>query len=119
MKFPLIETDARSYLELSGFKVIHTFEIVNPYWGYRLNDDKQPVAGSGWLLLTEHGLISIAWRKRVMEVEWGATALRKEVRYNGTATTTGLYYFHAYDVPELIARLQELRANFLELERGY
>ena len=121
MNIPLIEKDARSYLELAGFKVDFIWETLNPYWRYRYLDAerRECAMGSAYLLRTEHGIIRIGWRKRVMEVDWESTKLRKIVDKERENETTSMQdCFHAYNVVELIQRLQELKKNFEEFENG-
>src|SRR5262245_23876668 len=66
--------EIESIVKLSGFKMLHMWELVNQYWGdYPGNDS---VRTPWWLVMTEIGPIRIGRRKRVIEIDWNACAAR-------------------------------------------
>lgn len=97
------ETDA--IVKLAGFTISHVWELTNQYWGDSpMNDD---VRTPWWLVMTEIGPIRIGRRKRVIEIEWDACAVRAIVTDDEVTKKTTLV--HAWTVEKAITYLKELR----------
>lgn len=91
----------------NGFVVKNVFELVNGYVGWNNGYTAVP-----WYLFeTQHGLIKVGWRKRVISVEWDTTPLRwvRPADPDVTATET---MFHAWDYPKLNEYLGLLKQAF-------
>lgn len=105
----LTKEKATSMMELAGFHINNTFELVNQYWNGVYKDPPSPT-GSWWLFDTKFGLIRLGCRKRVMEIDWGAIGTHidlpcPENEKSNTRWETGV---HVYDVPTAVRDLTEL-----------
>lgn len=90
---------------LAGFKVERMWELANGYWPDA--PDYDDVRRPWWLLQTEIGLVRIGWRKRVIEIDWEACAVRGVVTADEVTKEDSLV--HAYSVEKAVTYLRELR----------
>lgn len=101
------ESEARSLFLLAGFVVLRVWALIDGY-GYSPDDeryfDTKP-RQVWWLVKTQHGLIQIGWRKRVINIDWSDTGSRvivtsddvtkDETRVHAWSTTKALEYLTA------------------------
>ena len=67
---------ANALFLLAGFEIESMFELVNQYWPEAYTELIQE--NPWWLVKTEHGLIKIGHRKRVINIDWSDTDYRAE-----------------------------------------
>lgn len=89
----------------AGFEIKSAQQIENQYW------PKDYVAlraeNPWWLVTTEYGVIKIGWRKRVISINWEATAIRVEVTSDDVTKDNDMV--HAYSMGKALEYLTELR----------
>lgn len=100
---------AVALFEMAGFDVKSVHQIPNGYWpeGSHFDNVRTP----WWLINTQHGLIEIGWRKRVISMYWEATDFR-DVNLavaKGDEVTSLENLVHAYSYPKALAYLTSLR----------
>jgi hypothetical protein len=66
---------ATALFEMAGFEVKSIHELPNGYWPDAYVDRRRD--NPWWLVETEIGLVKIGWRKRVINIDWSATAYRQ------------------------------------------
>jgi len=98
--------EVESILTLAGLKPIRMWELVNGYWPNSPNYDD--VRKPWWLAQTSVGLIRIGWRKRVMTIDWEATAVRFIVTDDDV--TKGDTMVHAWSAAKAVEYMSNLRA---------
>ncbi len=108
------QEQATSMMKLAGFKFSEVYELVNRYWG-GAKYNPWPT-GSWWLFITPFGPIRLGCRKRVMEIDWGATKQKIDLGRPESEKwiTIGEYCAHVYNIPTVIRDLTKLRE---ELEK--
>ncbi len=86
----------------AGFKEISFEEITNEYGsqGYR---------GAWYHVTTEVGVISVGWRKRIIQVSWEAPVDGNVMFGKDEGTTIGTQYIHAWGYDKLAEYLETLR----------
>jgi hypothetical protein len=98
MKFEYKE--AQAIFQLAGIPTTTYWELTNKYWNR--NDE----TGPWWLFKTPVGLIRIGWRKKVIEIDWSDTPLRKIITDDDvTKDTTSV---HAWSHLKAVEYLQTL-----------
>lgn len=88
----MTEAQARAIFLLAGIDVSAVFQIENGYWPKAYVEAREQ--SPWWLMKTEHGLIRIGWRKRVISIDWADTAVRLELTADDT--TKSDTYVHAW-----------------------
>lgn len=101
--FSMTLDEAKSLFTLAGIPVLAHWELVNGYWG---RNDR---TGSWWLLKTPRGLIRIGRRKRVIEIDWTDTDLRKVV--TADEVTKDQTSVHAWEMLKAAEYLKALWSN--------
>ena len=105
--------EAEALFKLAGFTVTRIWELANMYWGgseaIARNDGGRSPTGPWWLLMTEIGPVRVGWRKRVLEIEWDACAVRGIVT-DDDGVSKAETYVHAWSLPKAVEYLQALRA---------
>jgi hypothetical protein len=89
---------------LAGYTITKYWELANAYWP--LHPDYDDVREPWWLFLTDRGLIMIGWRKRVINIDWSATPIRKIVTGDNVTKSTDMV--HAYSEEKALEYLKEL-----------
>ncbi len=86
---PFPEGYAKTLLSLAGFTVTESFKLTNQYWPAcdRYREDIQD--SPWWAFKTQHGVIVIGWRKRVIEIDWRFTAYRGKVTSDNVTQVDG------------------------------
>jgi len=96
---------AQSILLLAGLSPLRMWELANGYWpDTPVYDD---VRRPWWLAQTSLGLIRLGWRKRVLEIDWGATDIKAIVTDDDV--TRGETMVHAWSVEKAVAYLRRLK----------
>ena len=107
---PNVLDDFKAIFQLAGIKASKWHEIKNQYWpdGPNYDDIRTP----WYLAQTEHGLIKIGWRKRVIQIDWEDTKVRKIVTNDEvTKDDTSVHAWTYYKAVEYMADwMDELRA---------
>lgn len=99
------EKKMRAVFELGNIKVLNVWKLTNYY--FENFDD--PVAidvcrrSPHWLVKTDKGLIRIGWRKRVLEIDWSDTLIKKIVTEDNV--TKSEYLVHAYSITDAVKYL--------------
>ena len=94
-----------SILALAGLKPTRTWELANGYWPDA--PDYDDVRYPWWLAQTSIGLIRIGRRKRVIAIDWEATAIEAVVTKDDV--TKGPKMVHAWETAKAVEYLQRLR----------
>lgn len=110
---------AKAIFKLAGFPDCRVFETKNPYWG-----DRNAEAGPQYAFLTKEGVITIHWRKRVLEINWEDTDVRYPIgdQYGRAhcaiesitrdETTKESTLVHAWSYGKAVDYLAEFRRHF-------
>lgn len=61
------EDQLRAIFTLAGIEILRLTEAPNPY---------SPLSGPQWAVLTSHGVVTLHWRKRVIDINWTGTKVR-------------------------------------------
>ena len=91
---------------LVGIEVLNMYELTNQYWPKTEGYYKTIMESPWWLVKTPFGLITIGWRKRVIEIDWSDTKVRKII--TGDDVTKEENYVHAWSLPKALEYLTEL-----------
>lgn len=86
-------------------------------------------SGDKWLVNTKHGVISIHWRRRVLEIDWSGTALRypqqdqfgrediqDDKAFTHDDVTQSDTYVHAWGYGKAVSYLIHLKQRILRAE---
>ena len=91
--------EAKALFLLAGIDATKFHELQNKYDG-NLNDP-------WWLVKTPTGLIEIGWRKRVINIDWSDTTIRKQITKDDvTKSDTNV---HAWGYHKALEYLLSLR----------
>lgn len=71
--------EAKSLFTLAGIPVLAHWKLANEYWPDAPDYYETKAKSPWWLMKTSRGLIRIGWRKRVIEIDWSDTDIRKVV----------------------------------------
>lgn len=93
--------EAEGLVALSGIQYRSIYETPNQYWG-----GKNDITGPWWLVVTQHGIIRIGWRKRVVEIDWSDTGRSVEVTKDNVTKEPMLV--HAWGYPKAVEYLTAL-----------
>lgn len=99
------ESEARAIFLLAGIDVSAIFKIENGYWPEAYIEERK--RDPWWLIKTDHGLIRIGWRKRVISIDWEDTEVRQEITLDDV--TKGETYVHAWSHAKAVEYLAALR----------
>lgn len=103
----MTEDFVRSLFVVAGIPVTNVYETPNRYWpdteSYADVRKKNP----WWVVFTPVGPILIGRRKRVTEVDWSGTSIRKVVTEDDV--TKSETYVHAWTTPKLVEYLCALQ----------
>ncbi len=99
--------EAEAAFTLAGWTIAHRWELANGYWPD--SPDYDDVRSPWWLFLTPAPVGLIRWgrRKRVIEIEWAASAFRGIVTTDDV--TKSDTYVHAHTVEDAVTYLRILR----------
>lgn len=90
-----------SLFKIAGIDINKTWDIRNGYSGSKPD----------WLLVhTPYGLMTIGWRKRVIEIEWSGTHMEYIVKDD---VTKDKYMCHAWGYPKAVEYMTDLKARFI------
>lgn len=89
----------------AGFQINRLQQIENRYWP--VSYVEQRAADPWWNVITDYGMITIGWRKRVISINWEETPIRGEVTSDNVTKTEDLV--HAYSMADALTYLTELR----------
>lgn len=112
----------QALFELADIEILGLASERNPY-----NQDNS--AGDKWLVNTLYGVISIHWRKRVLEIDWSGTILRfpqqdqfgrddieNDKAFTYDDVTQSATYVHAWGYGKAVAYLIHLKQRILRAE---
>lgn len=99
-----VSNNERGYRETRFDKEDHgpTLNVVRSW----MDDYRWRLERPSWLVKTEHGLIEIGWRKRVIQIEWSETPARLLVTQDDVTKHNSLV--HAWSVAKAIEYLAVL-----------
>jgi hypothetical protein len=97
-----------SLFHLVGIEILSFHKLHNEYYTDPRNEEELRHAFDNpwWLVETPYGLIKIGYRKRVTEVNWERTKLRRKVTEDDV--TSEKSYVHAWTEDKLLTYLREL-----------
>lgn len=107
----------RALFLLAGIEVRASHQLANCYWpdvpGYAEVRRDNP----WWLVETEHGLIKLGWRKRVIEIDWTSTGRRLPLTaITEEDVTKQDNLVHAWGYGKAVIYLQALRRELSKPE---
>lgn len=73
------EDQLQALFLLASIRIIGVYELQNGYWPDVPEYAKERRESPWWLVNTSGGLVKIGWRKRVINIDWSATSIRKEI----------------------------------------
>lgn len=101
----------KSLFTEAGFDTVHVKVIENQYssdaWYWT----------SPWITVTtSQGIITIGWRKRVINIDWSQTTLciNGEELFKGENTTTATDYIHAWSYEKAVEYLKKLKDALMQ-----
>lgn len=104
------EQHFRAVFLLANMPFTDVFPIQNGYCSRDCCQDRP------WFLFrTEHGLIKIGWRKRVIAIDWSDTGLRKVISKDDVTMST--YDIHAWGYGKAVTYLSILNDELLIFRR--
>jgi hypothetical protein len=107
-------------LLLAGIEHKAVYEIANQYWPDVPDYYETRRSSPWWLIQTPAGLIEIGWRKRVISIDWSATAIRGLVTDDNVTKDETMVHAWGYDkaVEYLIHLAQSLRLEIMVSGKG-
>lgn len=104
---PVTQDKAWAFMLLAGFDVRRTWRLQNEYYPETLEYAWLRMTNPWFLFETQHGLIKIGLRKRVVSVDWGATDIRL-AQVTSDDVTQHDTMVHAWTPLKLLEYLQTL-----------
>ncbi len=71
--------EVKALFTLAGIPMLAHWKLVNGYWPDAPDYYETKAKSPWWLVKTPRGMIRIGWRKRVIEIDWSDTDIRKIV----------------------------------------
>lgn len=105
--------EVTSLFTLAGIPMLNMWELPNQYWPIHENYAKIRAEKPWWLVKTNHGLIKIGWRKRVISIEWEDTPLRVIVTEDDVTKEPTLV--HAWNTEDAVKYLKVLGKHLKDL----
>lgn len=103
---PFDAAQAKDIFDKAGIPVSHMFEMINQYWP-RVPAYYTDLVGSPWFaVVTDFGIITIGWRKRVIAISWNGCEYRGRVTDDGVTQRDDLV--HAYSEADAVKYLTSL-----------
>jgi hypothetical protein len=96
---------AIALFEMAGFEVKSVHELPNGYWPEAYTELRRN--NPWWLIETQIGLVKIGWRKRVINIDWSATAYRIVVTEDDVTKDETMV--HAYGYAAALKNLTNLK----------
>lgn len=106
------EEKMKALFLLAGFNIISTYQLVNQYWPANEHYAEVIRKSPWWLVNTEFGLITIGWRKRVIEIEW--KDIKNEISVTDDEVTKSKYLVHAWGYVKAVEYLTTLHQQLTE-----
>lgn len=111
MKYKEVE----SLFTLAHIQILRIWELPNQYYPIREGDDDESILQNAiyrarrpwWLVKTHAGCIEIGWRKRVIQIDWSDTPIRKKMTEEVNVTSHE-HYVHAWTEMKAVEYLQAL-----------
>jgi hypothetical protein len=108
--------EATSIFALAGIEVLNIKPLIDGY-GYSPEDPRfyeQPPRCAWWFVKTKMGWIEIGWRKRVININWEDTPIRRIVTNDNV--TRGETHVHADNNMKAVEYLTALAKEFKDIE---
>lgn len=102
----MLEAELKALLLLAGIESSSNHKLENQYWPDNPHYDEVRRENPWWLVVTKAGPITIGRRKRVWQIGWSDTKIRKKMTED--PVTNEDHYVHAYTMPKLLQYLMEL-----------
>lgn len=123
---PITKEKLLAFFESAGFKILAFWELSNEYWpNYQLDADSNEhekdkfiqyqtwrQQSPWWLVKTEHGLIKIGKRKKVVSIDWADVGISVDAAPNEEVTKDSTYV-HAWSDLDVIRYLARIRCSFV------
>jgi len=103
---PFDHHKAAALFMLADIKVSHMFEMINQYWPRDPRYYTDLVESPWFAAVTDFGIITIGWRKRVIEIDWTACKVRGIVTEDNVTKRNDLV--HAYSEGDAVTYLKSL-----------
>lgn len=87
---------------LAGIKILGHWELTNQYYPRSYVD--AVLSNPWWLVMTEMGLIEIGWRKRVININWQHTPVRRVITEDNVTKDSSMV--HAYSIEKALEYLK-------------
>lgn len=101
------EAQLRAIFLLAGIDLSSVFELPNGYWPDVPDYAELRRESPWWLVRTSAGLVKIGWRKRVIEIDWSDTPVRRELTTDDVTKSETLV--HAYSYSKAVEYLTAFR----------
>lgn len=92
--FEFPEEKVRALLILSDIPINRLHRLENKYWPDAYVEERQ--CSPWWLAETPYGAIEIGWRKRVINIDWEGTSLRKVITEDDTTKADDMVHAWSY-----------------------
>ncbi|RYF31382.1 MAG: hypothetical protein EOO23_02775 [Comamonadaceae bacterium] len=103
----MTEEQMRALMLLAGFNVEQVWKLQNGYWPDVESYAEVRRNSPWWLIKTQFGLVRMGWRKRVISIDWSATARVADVTKDDVTKEETMV--HAYSHHKAVEYLSELR----------
>lgn len=100
------EEEVKALFLLAGIQFSKIYRIENKYWPNNEHYAEIRRESPWWLVLTDHGVIEIGWRKRVISIDWEGTHVRESVTSDDVTKDTT--YVHAWSMSKAVQYLDSL-----------
>jgi len=98
----------------ANIKILNQWEIMNEYWPRHPDYYKIIIENPWWLIQTEVGMILIGKRKRVVEINWIATPIRKIITEDDVTKSETMV--HSWNHSTCLIYLKEIGKLIKELK---
>lgn len=109
----MTEEKVRALFELANIPVERLHRLENNYWPNTPDYYEVRAKHPWWLVGTEFGVIEIGWRKRVININWGACDYRDE-QITPDDVTKSHTNVHAWGYAKAVEYLTSLRRKLAE-----
>lgn len=115
------KSEAEGLFAVAGFKVLRIWRLPNNYITSREEETDEDILREAvyrhrrpwWLVKTEHGLIEIGPRKRVIEIDWSDTGVQVS-SITDDNVTKGTLMVHAWSMSKAVEYLTTLHRALVE-----
>jgi len=117
----MTQDQVKAIFLLANISIKELHKIENGYWPVHPDYAEIRQINPWWLVVTEFGIIKIGWRKRVINIDWSSTELRKIITEdNVTKWEEGIHaYGYSKAIDYLVTFKLEMKSFLYRKEEGH